>query len=150
MTKKYYHTETFQIVDIEELVYDSWISSNNLKAQIYQPLPPQPSYNEETQRIEWGDAGWNVIDLTQEEIAAKTRKIWETKADFWNEFTSSEQLDIMDSTIPDIRLLDRQLIVWSGEIWSDDERVLNGLNALVITGIITDQRKAEILNRFSI
>ena len=147
MIKKYYHTETFQIVDIEESVYDSWILSNNPKAQIYQPLPPQPSYDEETQRVEWGNAGWVIIDLTPEEIAAKTRKVWRDKADFWNEFTSSEQLAIMDSTISDIRLLDRQLVVWSGEIWSDDARVLNGLDALVIAAIITSQRKAEILSK---
>jgi hypothetical protein len=147
MIKKYYHTETFQIVDIEESVYDSWVSSNNRKAQIYQPLPPQPSYNEDTQRVEWDDTGWVVINLTPEEIAAKTRKVWKDKADFWNEFSNSEKLAIMDSTIPDIRLLDRQLVVWSGEIWSDDARVLNGLDALVTAAIITNQRKAEILSK---
>ena len=146
MTKKYYHTETFQRVDIEESVYDSWTLSNNPKAQIYQPIPPVPSFDEESQRVEWGDSGWVVIDLTQEEIAAKTRKVWQTKAEFWNEFTNSEQIAIMDSTNTDIRLLDRQLVIWSGEVWSDDVRVQSGLNGLVAVGILTPDRKVEILN----
>jgi len=147
MTKKYYHTQTFQRVDIEESVYDSWILANNPKAQVYQPLPPEPVFDENTQRVEWGNSGWVVIDLTSEEIAAKTRKVWQTKTDFWNEFSSNEQLSIMDSTIPEIRLLDRQLVVWSGEIWSDDQRVLDGLDALVASGIISSSRKTEIISK---
>jgi hypothetical protein len=146
MTKKYYHTETYERVDISDSTMDSWILSNNPKSQIYQLVPELPEYNSDTQKVEWGDTGWVVIDLTQEEIAAKTRKVWQTKAEFWNEFTNSEQIAIMDSTNTDIRLLDRQLVIWSGEVWSDDVRVQSGLNGLVAVGILTPERKVEILN----
>jgi hypothetical protein len=146
MTKKYYHTETYERVDISDSTMDSWILSNNPKSQIYQLVPELPQYNPDTQKVEWGDTGWVVIDLTEEEIAAKTRKVWQTKAEFWNEFTNSEQIAIMDSTNTDIRLLDRQLVIWSGEVWSDDVRVQSGLNGLVAVGILTPERKVEILN----
>ena len=146
MTKKYYHTETYERVDISDSTMDSWILSNNPKSQIYQLVPELPQYNPDTQKVEWGDTGWGVIDLTEEEIAAKTRKVWQTKAEFWNEFTNSEQIAIMDSTNTDIRLLDRQLVIWSGEVWSDDVRVQSGLNGLVAVGILTPERKVEILN----
>ena len=73
------------------------------------------------------------------------RKIWLNSGDFWNQFTPTEQLAIMDSTQPEIRLLDRALVVWAGEVWSDDPRVQNGLDALITAGIISAERKAEIL-----
>jgi hypothetical protein len=147
MTKKYYNTTTFNRVDIEDSTMELWISVNNPKAEIYQLVPEQPPHDPETQRVEWGSTGWVIIDLTAEEITAKTRKVWPTKAEFWNEFTSAEQIAIMDSTIPDIRLLDRQLLVWPGEVWSDDVRVQAGLDGLVGVGILTPERKTEILSK---
>jgi hypothetical protein len=73
------------------------------------------------------------------------RKIWPTVADFWAEFSETEQIAIIDSDIPGIRLLDRQLLVWRGEVWSDDERVQQGLGGLVAVGILTAERREEIL-----
>jgi hypothetical protein len=73
------------------------------------------------------------------------RKVWATKAEFWGEFTEAEQLAIMDSTVAGIKLLDRQLLVWNGEVWSDDARVQAGLSGLVAVGILTAERKAAIL-----
>lgn len=77
--------------------------------------------------------------------AEKLRKVWPTKAEFWAEFTDAEKLAIMNSTIEPIRLLDRELLVWPGEVWSDDERVQAGLNGLVAVGILSSERKAAIL-----
>lgn len=115
---------------------------------------PEPEHDQATQVCEpalsWYDdrveRGWTIRDLTPEEIAAKTRKVWKNAGLFWNEFTPTEQLAIMDSTQPEIRLLDRALVVWAGEVWSDDVRVQNGLDALVFNGIISAERKAEILS----
>lgn len=125
---------------------EGWIAANNPKAQIYLPVPDVPQYDENTEKVEWRQ-GWQIIPLTNDEIAAKTRKVWRTKNEFWNEFSPSEQLAVMDSTVPEIRLLDRQLLIWPGEVWGDDERVINGLNALVAVGILTIERKEEILSK---
>jgi hypothetical protein len=76
---------------------------------------------------------------------ASTQKVWPTVADFWAEFTSSEQIAIIDSTDSNIRLLLEALRMWRGEVWSDDSRVTNGLDALVAAGIITTERRQEII-----
>ena len=96
---------------------------------------PQAS---EQQITEWASARF-------ERQAEASRKTWSTKAEFWNEFAPAEQLAIMDSVEPAIRILDRQLLVWPGEVWSDDPRVTGGLDALVAAEILTLERKAEIL-----
>jgi hypothetical protein len=141
---KYYNTETFKRVDISDETYNNWVTANNPKAVVYQPVPEPPAYDSSTQRVEWID-GWQVIDFTPEEIASANRKVWASKAEFWAEFTPQEQLAIMNSEIPDIKLLDRLVLVWGGEFWSDDERVQQGLDGLVSVGILTSTRKEEIL-----
>jgi hypothetical protein len=73
------------------------------------------------------------------------RKVWATASAFWVEFTAAEKLAILGSSVPEIRLLDRELVLWQGELWSDDPRVQQGLAALVITGILTEARRDEIL-----
>ena len=83
--------------------------------------------------------------LAAHDAAMEERKVWATKAEFWEEFTEAEQLEIMGSTVAGIRLLDRQLLVWNGEVWSDDPRVQAGLSGLVAVGILTAERKAAIL-----
>lgn len=83
--------------------------------------------------------------VVADDAARAARKVWETKADFWAEFTESEQLGIMTSAVPGIKLLDRQLLVWPGQVWSDDARVQAGLNGLVAVGILTMARKEAIL-----
>lgn len=73
------------------------------------------------------------------------RKVWATASAFWAEFTAAEKLAILASAVPEIRLLDRELVLWQGELWSDDPRVQQGLAALVMTGILTEARRGEIL-----
>jgi hypothetical protein len=47
-----------------------------------------------------------------------------------------------DPTIAALRLL---LASWDGEVWSDDPRVIAGLDALEVANIISATRRAEIL-----
>jgi hypothetical protein len=88
---------------------------------------------------------WVIRDKTAEELAAETRKVWPSSADFWAAFTDSEKLAILASTIAGIILLREELRLWTGEVWSDDARVQAGLSGLVATGIITAERKVTIL-----
>jgi hypothetical protein len=84
-------------------------------------------------------AAWDALQVPP------GRKVWATASAFWAEFTQTEKLAILASAVPEIRLLDRELVLWQGELWSDDPRVQAGLAALVQTGILTEERRGEIL-----
>lgn len=101
-------------------------------------LPP-PTQQELDESRPAAEAAWLAAQAEPE------RKVWPTAAAFWQSFTSPEQLAILNSQIPEIRLLDRALVLWQGELWSDDARVQQGLGALVATGILTEARRDEIL-----
>ena len=119
----------------------------NLQRKGWEETVP-PSYDPERQHApEWIDGKWVIRDLTPAEIAALKRKAWDTSAAFWAEFLPAEQLGILDSQLPEIKLLDRALVIWPGQVWSDDDRVQKGLSDLVNSGIITEARKAEILKK---
>lgn len=106
-----------------------------------------PSYDATTQHApEWINGTWVVRDKTAEEIAADSAKTWPTKTEFWAEFTDAEKLSILDSTIPQIRLLDKELTMWSGSIVSTDSRIIAGMAALVTAGILTEARSTAILS----
>lgn len=86
----------------------------------------------------------------QEVLAVRAaRKIWTDAGAFLQEFTLEEIAAIELSTNPTVAALRLILTSWSGEVWSDDPlgggRVMTGLNALVSAGIITEQRKTEVL-----
>ena len=107
-----------------------------------------PSYDAATQHApEWINGAWVVRDKTAEEIAADSAKTWPTKTEFWAEFTDAEKLSILDSTIPQIRLLDKELTMWSGSIASTDARIIAGMSALVTAGILTEARSTAILSK---
>lgn len=107
-----------------------------------------PSYDATTQHApEWINGEWVVRDKTAEEIAAASAKTWPTKTEFWAEFTDAEKLSILDSTIPQIRLLDKELTMWSGSIVSTDLRIIAGMAALVTAGILTEARSTAILSK---
>lgn len=88
---------------------------------------------------------WDIKTKTAEEIVLAKRKIWKTKTDFWNELTNSEKASIISNETIEIKLLVEELRMWIGEVWSDDSRITQGLAALVFCGIITEERKNEIL-----
>jgi len=88
---------------------------------------------------------WVSTPLTDEELAARARKIWPNSAAFLGEFTLPELAAIelsLDPTIAALRLL---LASWPADIYSDDPRIVGGLSALVAAGIITEARRGEIL-----
>lgn len=72
-------------------------------------------------------------------------KTWPSRVEFWDEFTLQEKVAITNASDAMIKYFLSELYVWIGQIWSTDERVVQGLNALVSLQIIDSQRKAEIL-----
>ena len=109
-----------------------------------------PAYNPVTQllaRVETIDVpartihySWTITDLPP------AVKVWPTKSEFWAELTDTEKAGII--TCPDvgIKLLDKELTMWTATVRADDARILAGLTALVTAGILSESRKTEILS----
>lgn len=90
---------------------------------------------------------WQMRDMTSDELANSLRKIWKNSQAFLAEFSLSEIAQISISTSPTIAALRFILSTWSGEIFSDDERVVTGLDAIQSTEIINAIRRIEILKK---
>jgi hypothetical protein len=72
-------------------------------------------------------------------------KSWPDAEQFVTEFTLPEMAGIdlsSDTTIAALRFM---LSTWNSPVHSNDPRVITGLDALVSAGIISAERKAEIL-----
>jgi hypothetical protein len=107
----------------------------------------EPAYNPATQYLSTTESidttsktvtrGWQIIDLPD-------YKIWANAQDFMAEFTTPEKADIAMSIDPTIATLRLELSTWFSEVYSNDYRVVSGLNKLVQLGIISEARKVEI------
>lgn len=73
------------------------------------------------------------------------RKVWPNAAAFLGEFAVEELAEISLSVNPTIAALRLVLAAWPGEVWSDDERILLGMTALVEEEILSEARAEEIL-----
>lgn len=80
-------------------------------------------------------------------LAASGRKTWPNVAAFLTAFTMPELAGISLSTDPTLAALRILLLSHPDEVWSDDPRILAGLDALVAAGVITKARRAEIVAR---
>jgi hypothetical protein len=142
----HYNIHSGEAREIEDATYDAWVLAGNPKADIWQPLPARPAYNSATQHPpEWTDGAWVVRDMTPEEIAAATRKVWPDTAHFWGEFTDAEAEAIAISTHPYVRRLASTLYTWRSVLFSDDPRVSGGLQLLEAVRILTPERRTAIL-----
>jgi hypothetical protein len=142
----YYNNTTYEVKDFPQDLIDDWIAGNNPKLAGYTAIPNAPSYDAATQRPPvWVQDEWVITDKTAEELAADARKVWATSARYLVEFTLPEMAAISLSTDPTIAALRLLLASWDGEVWSDDPRVVSGLDALEAAGIIDATRRAEIL-----
>jgi hypothetical protein len=84
--------------------------------------------------------GWQV------EALPPTVKAWPSKAEFWAEFTTEEKAGIITSSDIRIKMLDKELTMWTATVRADDARILAGLAALTSAGILTTERSTAILS----
>lgn len=73
------------------------------------------------------------------------RKAWGNAHDFLLDFTGAEQAAISLSTDAGVAALRLQLMTWPGQVWTDDPRIIGGMDALVSAGIIDETRKTELM-----
>jgi hypothetical protein len=88
---------------------------------------------------------WLIADLSPEEIAQKQQKIWPNVQQFMAEFTMSEKAAVALSTDPTLAALRLELSTWFSTVHSNDPRVVMGLDKIVELGIISTDRKTEII-----
>lgn len=88
---------------------------------------------------QWADA----MEAAQ---VTEGRKIWPSPQSFLAEFGLDEMAAVSLSQNPIVAALRFLLSTWQGEIYSDDERVEMGLDALVSEGIIDEDRREEIIS----
>jgi hypothetical protein len=141
----YHNTTTNETRDFDNAWFEAAVAAGNPKVTGWALRPAAPTHSSTQRAPEWVNGAWLVTDKTPEELAAESRKIWPSSADFWAAFTDAEKLAILASTIAGIILLREELRLWTGEVWSDDARVQAGLTGLVAVGILTNDRKAAIL-----
>jgi len=84
--------------------------------------------------------GWQFAALPP------TVKAWPSKTEFWAEFTQEEKAGIITSSNIGIRMLDKELTMWTAAVRADDARILAGLSALTAAGILTTERSTAILS----
>lgn len=84
---------------------------------------------------EWVDAYEPPVD----------RKVWGTAHDFLLAFTAAEQAAISLSTDAGVAALRLQLMTWPGQVWTDDPRIIGGMDAIVSAGIIDETRRTELM-----
>lgn len=109
-----------------------------------------PEFDPSTHRL----AGTEVIETEartvhygwQVEALPPTVKSWPSKSEFWAEFTQEEKAGIITSTNIGIRMLDKELTMWTTTVRADDARILAGLSALTAAGILTTERSTAILS----
>lgn len=108
---------------------------------------PKPEGMGWSDYLEWSETEvrrkWQQGEPTREEL----RKIWRDGEHFLDSFTLQEQAAISLSTEPIVAALRLKLCARKAAIWSDDELTILGVNALIATGIITQERANEILTK---
>lgn len=90
---------------------------------------------------------WIIRDMTEGELASSARKVWTDAGEFFAEFTESEQELIATSTHPVVGRLRFMLATWRSRLFSDDPRVTGGLDLLEAVGILSPERRSQILSK---
>ena len=142
-----------QIVEFKEIsdeLYASWVGSNNPKKDSYlivnyttSPIVSATEIAESSYEIQGNsvDQIWTVRNKTADEL----RKVW-TAYEFLNRFTYAERAAYRQAAKTDDLVADFMSLAQAAqEIISDDLTTIQGMNYLVSVGLLTQQRRDEIL-----
>lgn len=145
-----------EMLELDDAWYQNLLASGNPKAQIFRIVVenPRPNYDPTTQVLEElltieptrVVRGWTVRDKTAQEIADERRQVW-TAYQFLQRFTEQELENIRQRTATDPvcwRFL--TLATAAQEVYNDDPMTLIGMDYLVFSGLLTQQRRDEILS----
>ena len=146
-----FNTQIVEFKEIDDTLYQSWVNSNNPKKNSYLIVNyttapkvssteiAESSYEIQTNSV---DQIWIVRNKTTDEL----RKVW-TAYEFLNRFTYSERAAYRQAAKTDDLIADFMSLAQAAqEIISDDPMTVQGMNYLVSVGILTQQRRDEILS----
>ena len=146
-----FNTQIVEFKEIDDTLYQSWVNSNNPKKNSYlivnyttAPTVSSSEIAESSYEIQGNsvDQIWNVRNKTADEL----RKVW-TAYEFLNRFTYSERAAYRQAAKTDDLIADFMSLAQAAqEIISDDPMTVQGMNYLVSVGILTQQRRDEILS----
>lgn len=150
----YAYVHNNQIVEFKEIddqLYQKWIDENNPKKDCYRlviyddaPTVSSTEIAESSFQIDQitVDQIWTVRNKTSDEL----RKSW-TSYDFLLRFTPEERSAYRNAAKTDDTVADFMGLAQAAhEIINDDPMTIAGMDYLVSIGLITEQRKNEILN----
>lgn len=146
-----YNNQIIEFKEIDDTLYQSWVNSNNPKKNSYlivnyttAPKVSSTEIAESSYEIQKNsvDQIWTVRNKTTDEL----RKIW-TAYEFLNRFTYSERAAYRQAAKTDDLIADFMSLAQAAqEIISDDPMTVQGMDYLVSVGILTQQRRDEILS----
>lgn len=145
------NNQIFEIKEIDDGIYQSWISTGNAKTNSYYPIifNPAPIVTNDKIAIESFVINsnktvsniWTIRSKTPDEL----RKVW-TSYEFLNRFTPQERAAFRSAALTDVNVADFQMLATAAqEVISDDPVTLMGMSYLVSVGLLTEIRKTEIL-----
>lgn len=108
----------------------------------------EPAYDPATQYLtttETIDTVAETVTYGYQTNELPTYKIWSNAQAFMAEFTDEEKSGIANSTDSTVAALRLEISTWFSQVYSNDPRVIAGLDKLVELDIITEDRKEEIV-----
>ena len=147
----YAHIHENQIVEFKELsdeLYASWVEANNPKKNCYRLVvyEQQPSVSS----AEVAESSFTINQTTVNQVwtirnktADELRITW-TAYQFLNRFTYAERAAYRVAAKTDDIVAD--FMGLAQEVLSDDPTTIQGMDYLVSIGVLTQQRKNEILS----
>jgi hypothetical protein len=68
--KNYYNINTFERKDIDESLYNLWVSNNNPKSLEWLETPSQPSFDPQNETLEWINGSWTILPIEPSSYSA--------------------------------------------------------------------------------
>lgn len=146
-----YNNEIIEFKEIDDALYQSWVASNNPKKDSYRIVlyANQPSVSstetvDESFTISKNSVQqvWTVRNKTTDEL----RKTW-TAYEFLLRFTPQERSAYRQAAQTNDMVADFMSLAQAAqEIISDDPITIQGMDYLVSIGLLTQQRRDEILS----
>jgi hypothetical protein len=144
------NNQIIRFLDIDYYLYQSWITNNNPKANIYSPVVedtyPTPNENQAVD-VNYLIQENQVVKLyiLRNKTPDELRQIW-TAYEFLTRFTQQERANLREAAKTDPLVADfSQLLGAAQEVISDDPVTLQAMDYLVYAGYITNQRRSEIM-----
>jgi hypothetical protein len=145
-------SNVLELLDLDPAWYQSLVTNGNPKADSYRPVftDQVPLYNQSTHTVdEYFLIGTDRVTrawMVRLKTADELRKVW-TSYEFLNRFTPTERAAIRTGSMSDPVLADFLMFSQAAqEVVSDDPMTVTGMDYLVSVGVLTAQRKAEILS----